>query len=132
MRRIIGSLVICRVAGVAIRRDRSEIAVCVALRALQRCVRAGQRERRLAVIENRPRPACRTVANQATRGETRGGVRRIIGSLVIGRVAGVTIRRDSGKVAVGMALITLHRRVRARERKCGLAVIKSGRLPGGC
>ena len=128
--RAVSLLEVCHMAAGALRRDRSEIVVQVALRALHLYVRAGQREHRLRVVERRGRPGRGHVADFAGCRNPRSRVVRSIGLLEIRYVATGALRRRGGEVAADVAQLALHRGMRAGQREWRLRVIERGWLPG--
>ena len=133
VRRRIRPVVIVEMAGSTGRAGQAEIAVHVALRALHAGVRAGQRETSGRVVERRAGPLRGVVATRAILRESRGLVRRVSGSVVVGQVA-----RDAGgagqaEVIVHVALRALHAGVRAGQRETGRGVVegRAGPLRGG-
>ena len=85
------------------------ISVDVALRALQRAMRAGKSESRRSVVETRSGPGSRSVATVAGLRERRLYVIRIRGGLIILQVAS-----DTG--AAAQAVISVDVALRARQR----------------
>ena len=72
------------------------------------------------MIELRIQPVIRSVAAIAGGGEHRGHVVGICGSLEIRLMAGITLRRHRGELAVGRAFVAgvaIHGRVRSGERE---------------
>lgn len=84
------ALEVAFMAGVAILGRAGEVAGCVALHALHRSVRAGEREER-GVIETRWRPAGGGVAHGAVRRESGRDMVGTAGALEIGLVARVAV-----------------------------------------
>ena len=84
---VCGRLEIRQVTGAAIGGQAREFSIYVTLGALHGVVRAGERERRLAVIEHRAGPRRRGVAKRASGGEAGRGVFRIRGSVEFLHVA---------------------------------------------
>jgi len=95
------------------------IAVHVALGASHRGVRAGKREAGRRVVEGRLRPRCRVVALLTGLRKSRLYVIRIRRSLEVFQVATDArgIRGGQVVIAVHVALVALHRRVRTRQRE---------------
>ena len=127
---VVGALEIPDVTGRAIRRNAVEITVRVALRALQRCVRAGQRERRFAVIERCTRPGGRRMAQAAIHRETGFGVVGIARVAEIAEVARTAVRRDAREIAVAVALVALQSNVGARQREGRFGMVERRAGPG--
>lgn len=120
------SLVVLQMAGDACGVGEAVVSVDVALRTLQRDVRAGQREAGLAVIEGRVGPGRRSVATLA--GLRQGGLHVIGvgGSLIVLEVAGHASSYRQAVVAVHMTLRAWGRDVHTGQRETSLAVIESG------
>ncbi len=89
-----GTSVIRFVAGIAVGGGSGEDVVHVARRAGHIHMCSGQRKRRAVVIERRIGPGGGVVARVARRGETRGGMRGIVGTGVLRLVTGITILRQ--------------------------------------
>ena len=81
--RIVGAVVILEVAVNAGRAGQVEVAIHMALRALQASVRPGERETRAGVVERRARPGGGGVAHRAVLGEAGRLMRRTVGALVV-------------------------------------------------
>jgi hypothetical protein len=92
-----------------------EIPAHVATGAGKLHMRAGQRKSCLVMVEASRRPGGRAVADRAIRGETGGGMIRIGGLLVVGKVAGGAIVRRPGKLSIHMTLHTGNVHVGARS-----------------
>jgi len=88
----------------------------VARLALQRSVRAGEREAAQRVVELRIRPGDGAVANGAVCGKSAGHMIRIVSFLKIRHVAGRAGGRHRRVPAVDMALRASHFRVRTAQR----------------
>ena len=91
------------VAAVAGGRQRRVIVVDVALRAGDLDVRAGQRKRRIVVVETRPAPVGGAVAGGAGGREACSGVGWSVRPGVIRFVAAVAVLRQRGVVVIGVA-----------------------------
>ena len=102
------------------------ISVDMTLRALQRDVRPGQRETRLAMIESGVRPRCRRVATLAGLRHARLHVIRVGGSLVVLEVAKHASGDSKVEVAVDVTLCARRGEVYSSQREAGLAVIEGG------
>jgi len=129
MVRIGGLVEVRHVARSAIGRHTGEIPADVALRAGQRHVRAGERERRLAMVERGAFPLLRGVANGTILRETRCHVIWIRGFPEIREMASSARCRSSLENVVGVALDAFDGLVRASERKRGFVVIEARALP---
>ena len=106
------------------------VTVDVALRALQRRVRTGQRESRRGVVEGRSSPCRSRVALLAGRREARLDVVRIGGAIEVLHMARGAIGRRSDELPIDMALRTRHAHVRAGQREFRESVvIESRRIP---
>ena len=107
------------------------IAIHVTLCALERRMRAGQRESRGRVIEGRITPRRRVVALLACRREVRLYVIRIRRSVEIRLVAADACGVGTGQVVivVHVALRASHGRVSARQRETGRRVIERRVIP---
>jgi len=117
------------VARIAILRHRRVVAVCVALRALNRRMSSRQREDR-CVVEIRRRPPGRRVAKRAVGGEAASYVVRVSRAGKVSLVAGVTIGRRRSVVIVRMALGALYRCMLSDERPVSVqGVIEGGVVP---
>jgi hypothetical protein len=68
------------------------------------------------MIESCRLPSCSSVASRAGRGESRFGVRRVVGAVVILGVAGVTIRGRALVLAADVAGYTIEGRMRSCQR----------------
>lgn len=123
--------VILHVAAVAVRRQRACVVVCVTRGARDARMRAGQRKRRLAVIERRRDPRRGVVADLALLRHSGLHVIRRCRGVVVLHVAGVAIRRSIGELPVHVAEIAGYGRVRAGQRKSRLAMIERGGSPRG-
>ena len=102
----------------------------MALRTLQRDVRASQRETRGRVVESGIRPGRRGVAGFA---RLRHSGLHMVGigcSLIVLQVAGDAGGVGQAVISINVALRTLQRDVRAGQRKAGLAVIEGRVCPG--
>ena len=107
------------------------VTIHVALRALQRRMRACERESRGRVIEGRVAPRCRSVALLARRREVRLHVIRIGRSVEVRLMAA-----DAGGVGAGQVVVvvdvtlhTSHGRVSARQREPSCGVIECRARP---
>jgi len=92
-------------------------------------VRPGQGKLELAVIDCRSCPAGRAVAHRAVLRQSRARVVGILRVVVIGLVARRTGGGQRGVLAVCVTTLAIGGRVRSRQRKAGLAVIKDGAFP---
>jgi len=117
VRRVSGAGKVGLVASIAVGRQCQVIVIHVALRARHGDVCAGQRERRGVVIERGTCPVGGAVAHGTRSGQTRGRVRRIVGSVVIGLMAGIAVSRNGGVVVVDVARGASDRSMGARQRK---------------
>ena len=125
-----GRVVVIRVAAEALGDGAGELTVDMALRALHADMRAGERERRLGVIELRALPLCGGVADRAILRELARHVLRIGRVLEIGQMAPHALRRSAGEDSVDVALRALHRSVGPGQRELGEhAVVEFGPLP---
>jgi len=135
MRGIIRGLEVVQVAAHAsgIRRRQVVIAVYMALRALQRRVRAGQRKSRGRVIECCIAPRSGGVALLASLWEIRLHVIRICGALEVLQVATHASRVRAGQIviAVYVTLRALQRRMRTGQRKSGGRMVEGRARPSG-
>ena len=133
VRRRIRTLVVGRVATDtrSICRREIVVAIHVTLGALQRGVRAGQRESRGRVIERRVAPRRGVVALLAGLRDVRGNVIRSRRALEICEVAADAsgVRRGQVVIAIHMALGALQCGVRAGERESRGRVIESRIAP---
>ena len=102
----------------------------MALQARHGDVRAGERKRRVVVIEGSGGPGRSVVARGAGSGEARSYVIGVRGPGVVRLVAGVTIRRHSCVVVVGMARRARHSDMGAGKREGASRMVKRGRVPG--
>jgi len=112
---------ILRVAAVAVRRQRCVVVIDVASSAGHSDVGAGQRERRLAVIEWSAGPRRGVMARRARGWEADRRVRRSVGVVEVGFVAAIAVRgKPAGVIVIHVAQCALHGDVRAgqRERRC--------------
>lgn len=114
--RIIGSVPIHRVAGVAIGRNGCVVAVCVALHAGHGEMCPGQRKGARRVIESGCGPAAGGMADAAIGGEAGSDVIGIRCSRESGLMAGVAGRRRGCVAVVRMALRTRHGCMHTRQR----------------
>lgn len=101
--RIRGSVVVSLVAVHAGAAGELVIVVDVALRALQRNMRAGQRKTCRCMVERRIGPVGGAVTSLTAGGETGGGMRRIIRGVVV-----VLVAADASRIGAGQAVITIH------------------------
>jgi len=120
-------IVITVVAGIAVGRS-IVIAVGVALYAIQRNMRPGQREQCLRMVEGGRQPGVCRMANRAVMIEVIGYVVRLSDGVVVGFVARETICRRI-IVAVRMTGLAGETGVRAGQRKSRLRVIETNRQP---
>jgi hypothetical protein len=130
-------------ARVAIGRNGRVVVVGMARGARNGCMRSGQGERRVVVVEYRTSPGSRRVARSACRRETRGGMIGIGCPGVVRLVARIAIRGNGFVVAIGVAGSARHgrmctgqweyrRMVKGRGRPCSRAVTKrTGRREAG-
>lgn len=107
------------------------VTVDMALRTLNRGVRAGEREPRGIVIKGCSRPGNRGVTGVASRGESALHVVRVGRSLEVLHVAGRAGPGVQAVVAVHMTLRALEGCVRARKCEPGTGMIKGGTSPRG-
>jgi len=120
------------VTGVAIRGRIRVVAVQVAIRARDGCVRAGQRETGDVVIESRRLPGGRVVAHSTRLWESGLHVVRVRRTREIRQMAGRARGAQTGEDAVHMACGAGNRDVRAGQWEiCGVMVERSSR-PGRC
>ena len=112
------------VAGVTRRRGPREYVIDMAFHAIHGCVRAGQREGRVVVIECRSGPRTRRVTGVASRRETRRDVIRIGRAIPVGLVAPIACRGQRRVVVVCVALRTGNCGVCAGQRERCVVVIK--------
>ena len=118
-------------AAVAGRGQRCVVVVGVALRASHRGVGARQREGRGVVIEGGARPIRCGMACGARGGEAHRDVIGVRGPVVIGLVAGITIRRHCCVVVVRMATCARHSSVEAGQREhCRVIERRRGPVTG--
>lgn len=111
---VIRALPILQMAGNALRAQSGEHIVCVANRASDACVRAGQWKLRLRrMVERGAIPIQSAVTLGTVLRETGGRVRRIIGSLPVLQMAGYAVRADRRVLIVHMALRAAHAYVRS-------------------
>ena len=127
--RIVGLVEIREVAGNALRAQRGELAVCMALVARERSVRARELKPELIMVEGRPLPTGRRMADAAILRETGSGVVRVVGFVEIGEVAGKALRAQRGELSVRVALIATECVVRPGEREFGRVVVERCALP---
>ena len=120
------------VARIAVSRRAYEDVIYVAQSASDRSVCAGERERRVVVIEDRPGPVCRRVAGVARGGESRSSMGRVRGSIPIGLMAAIAGGRQRCVVVVRVAGRACNGRMESRQRERRGVVVKRGRTPGGC
>ena len=107
------------------------IPIHVALRALYRGVRSGQRKTRRRVIKGRVVPVSRGMALLARRGEAGLHVIRIGRAIEILHVARPAIRRRAHKLPVDVALRAGHIHVAPGQREFRESiVIERGHIPG--
>jgi hypothetical protein len=118
------------VAGCAGRAGEVVVAVHVTLGALQRSMRAGQRESRGCVIEGRPRPGNGRVARVAGGGKSGLHVVRVGRALVVLHVARGASARGQAIVAVDVALCALQGSVRSSKSESRAGMVESGSGPG--
>jgi len=112
MVRIRGPGEIRLMAGVTSRRRAGKNIVDVALDAINRGVRAGQREGRAVVIERGPGPCSGRMAGIARGGKPRRGVSRIGGAVPIGLMAAIAGGGQGCVVVIGVALCAGQGRMR--------------------
>jgi len=96
--------VIGLVARVAVCWHSRVVVVHMALRAGYGDMCAGERERCRAMVKGRSGPSRGVVAGRASGGESRGGMRWTVGSVVVSLVAAEAGSRQSGVVVVRVAL----------------------------
>jgi len=122
--RVRGVVVVLLVTRITIRGSVLIVVVHVALVARHLDVGAGKRPTRRGVIELAIGPNHRVMTHFAGLGESGSLVRRIVGLVVVGQMAGHACRVLQFVVVVHVALRALQRLVRARQRPSGLAVIE--------
>ncbi len=134
MIRIVRPIKILQMAARAIGGCVRELTSQVALVASHIHVRAGQLKfRRRVVVELCIVPAHAGMAETASRRKASCGVIRIAGIFEIFEMTAGAVGRNSGELAIKMALRACHARVRARQRKVTEIVVELGALPvGGC
>ena len=127
------SLEVLQVAAHTGSRGQVVIVVDVALRALQRRMRARERKPGVVVIEAGLCPRSRVVALLASLREAGTHVIRVRGALEILEVAvhAVRVRTLQAVIVVHVALSARDRCVRARQREPGRGVVKVGTCPRG-
>lgn len=128
--RIGGGLVVGFMTREAVGRNRCVIVVHVTTGAGHGGVLAGQRERRVVVIERRRNPGRGVVAHVALLREPGLDVIRVGGSVEVLQVTGGARGIVQAVVSVEMALRTLQRDVRPGQRKPGGGVVKGCIGPG--
>jgi len=108
------------------------VVIDVALGALQRGVRTGQRKARAGVVERCSRPTGGGVALRAIGGEAARHVVGIRGACEVGLMAAIARRVGAGQavVAIDVALLALQRGVRASQGEAGGRVIERRARPG--
>jgi len=104
MVRIVRRLIVGLMAAVTVRRQCRVIVVHMALRTRNGNVEAGQRERSQVVIESRLQPRRGVVAHLAGIREAHGGVRRVIGAVVVRHVTSRACRIGQIVVAIHVTL----------------------------
>jgi hypothetical protein len=119
------------VARIAVSRRTREDIVDVAQSAGDRRVRAGERERRVVVIKDRPGPVCRRMAGVARCRESRSSVGGIRGSIPICLVAAIAGGRQRCVVIVRVAGRACNGCMESRQRERRGVVVKRGWAPGG-
>ena len=131
MRRIVGVVVIRLVTVPAGAARQAVVVVCVALRALQAGVGAGQGEPGGRVVEGGAGPVERrgTMAQRAVLRESGGLVRRVVGTVVIGLVTAPARRAIQCVVVVDVARGALLGGVQAHQRESRSCVIEGGAVP---
>ena len=129
--RIVCTLKILQMAADTRGDGQTVVPVGVALRALHADVCPRQGESRLRVIELGRLPRGRAMAHFALLRQSSSSVVRIGRSLEVFQVTRNPGSRGQVVISVGVALRTLHLRVRTSQRECRLGVIETGRLPGG-
>lgn len=87
-------------------------------------------ECRQVVIKRRLQPRCRVVAHLASVGETNGGVRGIVGAVVVRHMASRASRVGQVVISVYVTLGARHIHVEARQREPRIVVIEGRRQPG--
>lgn len=128
--RIVCTLKILQMATDTCRDGQIVVPVSMALRAQHADMCPRQGESRLRVIELGRLPRGRAMADFALLRQSSSGVIRIGRSLKVFQVTGNAGSRGQVVISVGVALRTLHLRVRTSQRKCCLGVIETGGLPG--
>lgn len=124
-------LIVSSVAAVTVRGQRRVVVVHVTVRARYAGMRAGQRERRVVVIEGSGRPGCRTVAYVALLRKTGRHVIRIRRSLKILQVTVHASRAGEVVIAIRVTLSALDSGVRSGQRPSGRGVIEGCGIPTG-
>ena len=89
---------------------------------------SGQRKIRLAMIEIRI-PIVGRVTRLTCGRESRGGMVRIVGSVIIRCMAGEAGGRCSGKLSIDMTLLATRADMSTRQRESGRGMIEGGRGP---
>jgi len=107
------------------------VSICVALGAGHLCMRTGQGECRLGMVESCRLPGRSRVADLALLRDPTRHVIRICCPLEILEVARNARRRGDVEIAVRVALIALQLRVSAGQREANRIMIEAGRLPRG-
>lgn len=105
--RIVRRLVVSLVAAETVGGNRGVVVVHMTAGACDRCVRAGQRETGVVVIETRRAPGCSAVAHLALLRETRGNMVRVVRAPEIIQVAADAGCVRKVVVPVGVALAAL-------------------------
>lgn len=127
-----GAVVILHVTGGARSTRQAVIPANMAQRALQRGMRAGQREPGVGVIEGGAAPRGGVVTLLAGLRKSRLHVVGISGPLKVLQVAGYACGIRQVEVPIDVALRTWSIDVRSRQREPGLGVIEGGVSPRGC
>ncbi len=130
MVRICRIVVVCRVAGVAIRRRVRKVIVDVTRRACERRVRSRQSESGRAVVERRSCPRSRGMASFTGGREPCRGMVRICGAVEV-----VLVTRNAGcrqvrELSVSVTRRTLQGRVCASQCESCRAVVERRSAPG--
>lgn len=129
--RAVRGVVFRTVTSVAVARDRCVVVILVAVRAGHRRMLPRQGEGCVVVVENRGRPGRGAVTHLALLRKIHRDMVRAIRRLILLLMAGVAGGRRQVEVPVCVALFAFHTRMRARERKRGLRMVKRRGLPAG-
>ena len=122
-----GGVIIILVTGKALNRG-AGIAVGMAIQAVQRHVRPGQRETGVVMIEDRRRPAGGAVAFGAILAKVVGHVIGVLHRHIIILMAGITFHRRIG-ITLLVTLNAVQRHVRSGQWEPGVVVIEQHIIP---